>query len=188
MSAVPLSQCFAEELQKRAHRGPQRLATRSLQSNQEPHIKHSSRAPEGLQRAIQKTSETRKQVPQIIKQARAAVMRELVKKATAAPIGQLPTGLSGLGTHIARTVRQRGGTYDMMMLGLQDPTTSRFAGELMGMIDSGRYSQARQTVITANFPADMRDRILGTLDHLRSQPGIPEGYRQMNLLSAFDPR
>lgn len=112
----------------------------------------------------------------------------LEKQSTAAPIGQIATGLSGLGTHIARTVRQRGGTYDMMMLGLQDPTTSRFAGELMGMIDSGRYSQARQTVITANFPTDMRDRILGTLDHLRSQPGIPAGYRQMNLLSAFDPR
>ncbi len=101
---------------------------------------------------------------------------------------QPPTGLSGLGTHISRAVKQRGGTYQMLMLGIRDAPTDQFAGQLMDLTRAGRYGMARQQVIMANFPDDMRDRILGTLDSLRAQPGIPEHYKSMSLLSAFDPK
>lgn len=119
-----------------------------------------------------------------------ARQQQKMTKAAQATAGALqpPTGLSGLGTHISRAVKQRGGTFQMMMLGIRDAPTDQFAQSLMKLTQAGRYGMARQQVIMANFPDDMRDRIIGTLDQLRAQPGIPDHYRSMTLLSAFDPR
>ena len=114
-------------------------------------------------------------------------MRDELSKIADAPQAQGPVGFSGIGTHVARIVKQRGGTYNMLMLGLRDSVTDNLTGQIMSLIDSNEAIKAKQLVYTAQFPSDMRDKLLGAIDKIRSQPGIPAHYRSMTLLSAFDP-
>lgn len=83
VSAAPLSEYFREELLARASRGPElpqggslsfsKASSRSAQASAQGDVPQAS---ESLLRAMQKTAETRKAVPQILKQARAAVLIE----------------------------------------------------------------------------------------------------------------
>lgn len=110
-------------------------------------------------------------------------MREELEKLAQ---GQAPTGLSGLGTHISRRVKQLGGSYNMMMMGMRDAPTEQFSQQLLDMVGRGEYASAQQAVTLANFPSDMKDRVLGTISQLRAQPAIPEGYKSMMMMGAFD--
>jgi len=100
---------------------------------------------------------------------------------------QPPMGLSGLGTYIARTVQNRGGTLNMMMLGIQDSPTQQFTSQIMELIDQGDSVKAKQLVVQANFPPAMKNKVMGTIDQLRTRATIPPPFRHMTLLQAFDP-
>jgi hypothetical protein len=110
-----------------------------------------------------------------LKQKLEVVRKELTK------ISQSPI----LGVQLSRAAKRGGGFGHQMMLGLSNESASSFSQDLVNMLNDGQVARARQAVLTAGFPSDAQARILGTLNHLRSQPGLPDGYKVMTILGAF---